>query len=369
MSMLPGMTTAVAERLLSALGTPEAVFDATEAELKAITPLPRGLASAQTRYTAMERAAGEVEFVSRKNIGTKWYRDAGYPERMLRAERAPVIIYTAGDTDLTGTRTVGIVGTRHATAYGTTFTDRLVADLAERVPDIVIVSGLAYGIDVAAHNASLRAHVPTVAVVGHGLDRIYPAAHRDTAGRMVRDGGMIVSDYPHNSMINAYNFLERNRLVAALCDALVVVESGEQGGAIATARLAAKCGVPVFALPGRVTDSYSEGCNQLLTKGIARCLRHADDLIGAMQWPVKASSADKPADVTASLTADERLLLHHILLTQGCDNDTLSAVTDMPASKVMTLMIGLEMRGIVTTAPGNRYEVIQTIDPSALLTE
>ena len=333
--------------------------------------LPRGMASAQTRYTAMERAKAEVEYIAKKNITVRWYRDESYPERLLKAERAPVIIYTTGDTELIGTHTVGIVGTRHATPYGTSFTERLVADLTEQVNDIVIVSGLAYGIDVAAHKASLNAHVPTIAVVGHGLDRIYPAVHRNIAGSMVREGGMIISDYPHNSAINAYNFLERNRLVAALSDAVVVAESGEQGGAIATARLAAKCGVPVFALPGRITDPYSEGCNRLLAKGIARAVRNAGDIIEAMKWPHKASvtnPADKKIDITASLSADERLLLHHIMLTQGCDNDTLSAVTDMAPAKVMTLMIGLEMRGIVMQGPGNRYEVIQTIDPSSLLT-
>ena len=368
--MLPGMDVRLADKLLSVFDSPLDVLQATEAEIKGATTVPRSLVSVQTRYSALENARSEVEFIIEKNITPRWYRDPDYPERLLRAEKAPVMTYTVGSTDLNSSRLVGIVGTRHATAYGNSFTERFVADLAERVDDIATVSGLAYGIDVAAHKASIAEGIPTVAIVGHGLNRIYPAVHRDVAGRMVRNGGMILTDYRHDAAISPYNFLARNRLVAALCDALVVVESGEQGGALATARLAAKCGTPVFALPGRVTDNYSIGCNKLLTNGIARCIQSADDLIKALGWPLKPSAtnqAESRADITSTLTDDERTLLHHIMLTRGCDNDTLSAVTGMPASKIMTIMIGLEMRGIVAMEPGNRNQVIQTIHPASLL--
>lgn len=370
LSMLPGMDVRLADKLLSVFDTPLDVLQATEAEIKGSTTVPRSLVSSQTRYQALENARKEVDFITEKNITPRWYRDSDYPERLLKAEKAPVMTYTVGGTDLNNTRMVGIVGTRHATAYGTNFTERLVTDLAECVDDIATVSGLAYGIDIAAHKASIAVAIPTIAVVGHGLNRIYPAVHRDIAGRMVRNGGMILTDYRHDAAISPYNFLARNRLVAALCDALVVVESGEQGGALATARLAAKCGTPVFALPGRVTDNYSIGCNKLLANGIARCIQSADDLIKTLGWPLKASAsnpAERRADIVSTLTDDERTLLRQIMLTQGCDNDTLSAATGMPASKVMTVMIGLEMRGIVAMEPGNRYQVIQTIDHASLL--
>lgn len=370
LSLLPGMNAQLASRLIEALGSPYDVLHATEAELNGVAPIPKGLSSPQVRYQAVESARKEAEFLEAKGVRARWYKDADYPVRLLNAERAPVIIYTLGDTDLNNLHMVGIVGTRHSTVYGNSFTEKLVAELGEKVVDAATVSGLAYGIDVAAHRASLANGVPTVAITGHGMTTIYPAAHRDTAGRMVRNGGMILTDYRHDASISGYNFLSRNRLIAALSDALVVVESGEHGGALATARLAAKCGTPVFAVPGRVSDTYSIGCNRLLSNGIARCLTCCDDLIRAMKWPVKETAADRSeaqADITTTLSRDERLLLHHIMTAQECDNDMLVAITGMSAAKVMTIMIGLEMRGIVAMEPGNRYRVIQTIDPAKLL--
>lgn len=370
LSMLPGMNVSLASRLIELLGSPSGVLQATESELKGIPSIPKGIISTQLRYQAMESSRQEVDFLKAKGVKAHWYQDRNYPERLLKAERAPVIVYTLGDTDLNNLHMVGIVGTRHSTVYGNSFTERLVADLAEKAVDVATVSGLAYGIDVAAHRASLANGIPTVAIVGHGMTTLYPAAHRETAGRMVRNGGMILTDYRHDASISGYNFLSRNRLIAALSDALIVVESGEHGGALATARLAVKCGTPVFAVPGRVSDNYSVGCNNLIANGIARCITSCDDLIKAMKWPVKETVADKTeaqADITSSLSREERLLLHHIMTARECDNDMLVAVTDMPASKVMTIMIGLEMKGIVAMEPGNRYRVIQTIDPARLL--
>lgn len=368
MSMLSGMDATVADRLLEALGTPEAVMSASEAELKAIGDIPKSIIPIQKRYQATERARAEMEFLNNTTIRPIWYRDEDFPRRLLNASRPPLVIYTLGNVDLNASRTVGIVGTRHATAYGNAVTEQLVNDLAARVDNIVTVSGLAYGIDVAAHRASLAAGIPTVGVLGHGLNRIYPAVHRDVAGRMVRQGGMLLSDYDHEANVNGYNFLARNRLIAALSDILVVVESGEQGGALATARLAAKCGSRVAAVPGRVTDVYSAGCNRLIATGQATAITSADDLIELMGWPRKNTQpATDKISVLPDLTSDERTLLHHIMTTPGCDNDMLASASGMSAARIMTVMIGLEMKNVVTLQPGNRYEVIQTIDPASLL--
>ena len=369
LSMLSGMDTALADRLTTALGSPEAVMTAPELELKALGDVPKAVVPIQKRYQATERARREVEFLKSTNIRPVWYRDKHYPTRLLNATRPPVMIYTLGDVDLNSSVTIGIVGTRHATAYGNTVTEQIVNDLASRIDNIVTVSGLAYGIDVAAHRASLAAGIPTVGVLGHGLNRIYPAVHRDTAGRMVRQGGMLLSDYDHEANVNGYNFLARNRLIAALSDVLVVVESGDQGGALATARLAAKCGSRVAAVPGRITDVYSVGCNQLIATGQATAITSADDIITLMGWQCKENkptAETKPA--TPDLTPDERALLHLIMTVPGCDNDMLASTSGMSAARIMTVMIGLEMKNVVTLQPGNRYEVIQTIDPASLLT-
>lgn len=366
LSLLPGMETGVCDRILDVYPDISDFLDSTETELKAHGCFPKGILDIQVRHEAKERAKREIEFLEKTSIQPLWYKDHDYPRNLLKATRAPVIVYTIGNTDLNNSRMIGIVGTRHATAYGNNFTEKLVEELKETVENTVIVSGLAYGIDIASHRAALKNDVPTLGIVGHGLDKIYPAVHRDTAARMVRRGGMILSDYPHESAINKYNFLARNRLIAAMSDALVVVESGERGGALATARLAAKAGTPVFALPGRITDTYSIGCNGLIAAGIARPINCADEIVKLLGWPVidRNHSRIDPLD---NLTDQERAILLSIMTIPQCDNDTLATTHSISPSAVMALMTGLEMRGIVTGIPGNRYEINLAIDPESLV--
>ncbi|MCM1450197.1 MAG: DNA-processing protein DprA [Clostridiales bacterium] len=374
-SLLPGATTRLADIVTDNLGDISGFFDITECEVKAIEGLPIRWAAMQERYKAVEKAKAELEFLNRNNeVKALWYTDEAFPSRLLDADRPPVLVYTLGKTQLNNSRTVGIVGTRHATSYGTSFTERLVEELKAKVPDIATVSGLAYGIDVAAHTASLKAGVPTVGIVAHGLTRVYPAVHRDIAARMVKNGGMLLSDYSHDTTALGPNFLARNRLIAALSDALIVVESGERGGAIATARLARKSNRKVLTVPGRTTDNYSRGCNAMLVNGTAQCIQCCDDLLKIMNWPTVSSSPgitpthEKP-DIVTTLTHEEKLLLYNVLTVENCDNDSLTAITGMTAPQVMTLMIGLEMRGIIASTPANRYQVLQTIDPIKLLTK
>lgn len=374
MAMLPGMDVPAAEALLAACGSEQAVFEATETELKGIKGIHKGVKSTQTRHTVLEKARREVDFITQRNVTVRWFKDTDvdaaerYPARLLRLDKAPVMIFSTGTCDLDKVHTVGIVGTRHATAYGTTFTERLVADLAERLEEPVIVSGLAYGIDIAAHRAALAADIPTVGVVAHGLSTIYPAVHRDTASRMVKRGGMVMTEYSSEAAVSRYNFLARNRLVAALSDALVVVESGEQGGALSTARHAAVAGVPVFALPGRVTDAYSRGCNALIASGIARPIDTADDIINQLGWLARRPKDDASVpSIEDTLTPEEKLTLRCMMLAPECDNDMLTASTGLAPSRLMTILIGLEMRGIIASLPGNRSRIVQTIDHTQLL--
>lgn len=365
LSMLPGMDTQVCDRILEAYPSPVDFLEGTQSELKARGCFPKGMLDSQVRHQAVERAKREIEFLEKTSIRVLWYQDRDYPRNILKASRAPIVIYTIGDTDLNNSRIVGIVGTRHATAYGNNFTEKLVKEIKETIENPVIISGLAYGIDIAAHRAALKNDIPTLGIVGHGLDKIYPAVHRDTAARMVRRGGMILSDYPHDAPVNKYNFLARNRLIAALSDALVVVESGERGGALATARLAVKSGTPVFALPGRITDTYSLGCNGLISDGIARPISCAENIVKQLGWPVmdRRFSRIDPLD---NLTTQEKAMLLSIMTIPQCDNDTLVATHGLTAATVMTLMIGLEMRGIVTAIPGNCYEINIAVDPETL---
>lgn len=359
LSFLPGINTDLAGILIDAFGSEQNIFDATETELKSIRGMTPNIASPQSRYKALEAARSETEYIRETSINVKWFQDADYPQRLLHSTSAPLIIYTVGECETTGRPTVSIVGTRHATPYGISFTEKLVADLAKAIPDIIIISGLAYGIDIAAHRAALTAGVSTIGIVAHGLATLYPAQHRQFASRMVNNNGAILTEYRHDVNALRGNFLARNRLIALMGDALVVAESAEQGGALSTVRHATRNSRPVFALPGRVTDNHSLGCNKLIADGTAQLISSAEDLISYMGWEtVLPEKHQEPSSFIEALTADEKAILHIIATDPTADNDLLATITSLPAHTIMSLMIGLEMKGIVTSTAGNRYQLL-----------
>ena len=365
LSLLPGVDIALATRLLDAFGSERDILEASEAELKAIPSLGKNIISAQTRYQAIMQGQQEAEYISGVNVVPLWFREDAYPATMASVGSSPVMLYAAGSCKLDSRPIVSIVGTRHATAYSVSFTERLVADLAEALPDVVIVSGLAYGIDVAAHRAALKAGVTTVGIVAHGLATLYPAQHRDVASRMVASGGTILTEYTHAVSPLRPNFLSRNRLIATLADAVVVVESAEKGGALSTVRHARHAGRPVFALPGRVTDVYSLGCNSLISSGAATLLSSADDIIAALGWQRAISRhSSESASPLDGLSDGELAILRVIAADPTADNDVISSVTAIPPHVLMAHMIGLEMKGLVTSVAGNRYQLLIPFDTS-----
>lgn len=366
MSMLPGMTRARAVSALDVVGSEEEMFDMPECQLQRLLPGMSQAVKAQTRYQAMEAARREVEFVARHGVECIYFTDTGYPSRLEVCSTAPAMFYALGKCDLNAAHTVSVVGTRQCTAYGASFTDEFVGTLADRVDNLVVISGLAYGIDVCAHRAAMAHGVPTVAVVGHGMSTIYPAAHRDIASRMVRGNGMLLTDYGHDAKVHRSNFLARNRIVAALSDVVAVIESGRHGGALATAALAAKYGRQVFALPGRVTDEHSEGCNRLIASGTGRILTGAGDMIEAMGW--ETVGADKtPLREIVELSADEEQALRCVAANPDYDTEAVAASLAIPIGKAMAVMIGLEMKDLVTAASNGRYMINKTNCPSGVL--
>lgn len=363
LSLLPGLNSSTADRISDAGMTEADVFSATEAELRSLPGFPRQAVSAQVRYKALDEGTKEEEYLQGKKIRALWYKEPGYPRRLLDSDAGPLLIYATGDCDLNSRPSVSIVGTRHATSYGTAVTERLVAELAEIRPDTVIVSGLAYGIDVAAHKAALRAGLTTVGVVAHGLATLYPAIHRDIAARMIEAGGAIMTEYTHEISPLRPNFLARNRLVALLGDALVVAESAERGGALSTARHARRAARQVFAAPGRLTDMYSAGCNDLIANGAARMLGSAAEMAEILGWQTTVPARqEEEADEMPDLTDDEVAILRVIQYDASADNDTISAATGLPAHIVMSTIIGLEMKEIIYSTSANRYQLNIAID-------
>ncbi|NCD69822.1 DNA-processing protein DprA [Mucilaginibacter agri] len=304
--------------------------------------------------SALERAQQEAEYVTKHNIDVIFYTDPRYPKRLKACNDAPVLLYARGDMDLNTQRVISVVGTRKATAYGKDLCRELVEELHSY--GALVVSGLAYGIDIAAHKECLKLNAPTVGVLGHGLDRLYPAAHRSIADKMMLNGGLL-SEYPSGTLPDRENFPARNRIVAGMADATIVVEAGIKGGALITAEIANSYNRDVFAFPGRVNDEFSEGCNYLIRHHKAGLLTNAADLAFTLGWEKGEQAIKKPNQLMMAmdLTADERQIMEVLGQSPSIAIDELTLKIGMPISLLSMNLLNLEMQGFIRSLPGKAY--------------
>lgn len=359
LSLIPGINITTAGQLLEKVdGDIRSLFECTEEHLRALMGGIRSRAfDAQRMQQYLQRARKEAEFVTCNGIEAVFFQDKDrYPTRLGACNDAPVVLYKLGSCDLDSAHMVAVVGTRHATAYGLDFTRKLVLGLADAIDSLVIVSGLAYGIDVASHRAAIEAGVPTVAVNAQPLNTIYPAVHREVAKKMVHSGGAMVSEYSTGSRVTKGNFLSRNRIIAGLCDAVVVVESDLRGGAMATARMGADYGRDIFSVPGRVGDKYSNGCNHLIATDIAHLITSADDIIDLMRWIPRAKEGTQQQFPLLS-PEDERLLDTIRAYPEFTVND-LAVKLNTSYTVLTEQLFKLEMENYVVARPGQRYQVV-----------
>lgn len=354
-SSLRGMTVTLARELLQLCGSEAQFFAMEERHLRQLTQSKAGIYSAEYRQRKLALAEAEELYIHANKVRPLYFTDHDYPANLLDCEDAPLMLYAIGSCNLNQARCLAIVGTRHATAYGQEFTRRLVDDLSRKVSNLVIVSGLAYGVDIAAHRAALAAGVPTVAVMATGSNSIYPADHRSTAIDMVRQGGMLLTEYGSEAAVHKGNFVARNRIVAGMCDCLLVVESAAKGGALITANLAVGYNRDVFALPGRVNDRYSDGCNRLIACGAAQLITGANDLCAAMRWPVIDAPSPSSPTLPMPLNNDEALIVNTLDKLDEASLSQLSAATGFAVSKLMSTLIDMEFRNLVISLPGARY--------------
>lgn len=357
--MLRGMTVEHGRQLLERIGGERAFFEADGRTLMSVAGMRSRIFEDDYRRQILDKARREADFVSSHNIGLTYWRDDSYPRRLMECVDAPLMLYGVGDCDLNRCKTVGVVGTRHATPYGIDFVNRLVQDLAAEVEgEVAVVSGLALGIDAAAHNASLKHGLRTVGVLGHGLNTIYPAEHRNMAAEMVKRGGGLLTEYGAGDAIHRGNFVARNRIVAGLCDCVVVAESAVKGGAMITARLAAGYDRDVLALPGRISDRYSAGCNELIATHVAAMVRDAGDLMNLMGW-TRRKPADEPQQLSlfAELGAEEQAVVDYLTQNDGAMLNAMSVALNMSAGRLMALLVDMEFRGYVMSYPGGRYRL------------
>lgn len=352
-----GMNRLLAETLVELTGDVSAFFTLSQRELTELTGWNSTLFSEVERGKALLSATNEISFIRKNNITPLFFTDTDYPQRLLECDDAPLMLYYKGNTSLQVPRVVSIVGTRHATPYGKNFVDTLVRDLADACPDTLIVSGLAYGVDVAAHRAALRYGLPTVGVLAHGLNTIYPAQHRNTAVEMLGNGGLL-TEYTSSQATHRGFFLARNRIVAGLADAVVVVESGIKGGSLFTATIAGDYHRDVFALPGRVGDISSMGCNNLIRQNKAALLTCADDLIEAMGWGNRREQPSQTmltVEREVDLTAEEQRIMQYLSLNGEGQINRMAVELDTPIATLSATLVELEFKGCVVAFPGGVY--------------
>lgn len=354
-----GLGAAAICTILRTVEAPEAIFENLDYLEEIIPNAGPELRAALSAPEPMERAKAEQEFVSEKGIRTVCLGDDDYPYRLSECEDAPPVIYTLGNLNLNSQHIVSIVGTRRATEYGKDLCNTLVADLARLLPDTLIVSGLAYGIDVCAHRAAVNNGLSTVGVLAHGLDRIYPSSHRNVAKEMLKNGGLL-TEYMSDTEPFKHHFLQRNRIVAGLADATVVIESPSHGGSLVTASIAQSYARDCFAFPGRVNDQFSIGCNELIARNSAALITSAHDLVEAMNWggAVKTSAVVEQ-ELFPQLSASEQHLLDLLRAhSEGLQVNQIVIALDVPVSKVMPVLFELEMKNLIRAVVGGCYRAV-----------
>ncbi len=359
LTMINGVGDVLARQLLQVCGDAEAVFAEKRQALEKIQGVGAVTAAAVKHPDVLRQAEKEWTFIEKNQIESYFLTDDNYPKRLRECADAPILFYFKGDTDLNATRIISVVGTRHATDYGREMTEELLRDLSISFPDLLVVSGLAYGIDVCAHRAALRHQLPTVAVLAHGLDRIYPPAHRSVAVEMLQRGGLL-SEFHSGTEPDRPNFVRRNRIVAGLADATVVVESAEKGGSLITADIAFSYGRDVFAFPGRVNDYRSKGCNALIRKNKAGLITSAAEMVSALCWDATKKATPAPIQTEMFFGEDERMGKVIALLREKGDLhiDQLAIAMGLSVRELSALLFEMEMNGWVKALPGNSYRVV-----------
>lgn len=360
LTQIVNIGTISAKYLYDTLGSATAVME-NRNNIKDVIPDATLLLSESLKKVddAFRIAESEIEFIEKKNVKALCMNDAGYPRRLRLCDDAPVILYYYGNVDLNVKHIVSMVGTRNCSQYGKELCNSFVADLKTLVPDAIIVSGLAYGIDIHSHRAALANDMNTIGVVAHGLEKIYPSVHRETASKMTTQGG-ILTEYIHNTKIEKSNFLKRNRIVAGMSDCTIVVESGSHGGSLVTANLANNYNRDVFAFPGRTSDENSAGCNKIIADNKAQLLMNAEEFVKYMGWgQPRPVQRDLFADAMPELSEDEQKIVNSL---KDVDDKSINFIvneTGLGYGLVSATIFELEQKGVVTTLGGARIKLLK----------
>lgn len=357
LTSIPNIGNVTAKKLIAYCGSSEQVFKDKKSLLEKVPGIGSVYAKSiiEHKTEALNIAEEELKYIQENEIVPLFYLNENYPKRLVHCEDGPILLYTKGNIDFNSQKVVSIVGTRKATEYGKEFCEKIVTDLAKHNP--LIISGLAYGIDVAAHKAAIKNKLSTVGVLAHGLDRLYPAQHKNVANQMLELGGL-ATDFKSKTNPDRENFPKRNRIVAGLSDLTIVVESSKKGGSLITAGLANGYNRDVFALPGKLTDSQSEGCNWLIKTNKAALIQSVKDIEYIMNWQAEEKPKILQTNLFVELSEEQKQLIAILQQKGKVSVDEISLLAKKPMSKTTSLLLELEFEGIVKSLPGKVYKLI-----------
>ena len=334
----------------------EEIFHAKKSFLEKIEGIGTVRAASITAFRDFSRAEHEIKFIEKYNITTLFLSDAQYPKRLLNCYDSPILLYYKGIAELNQSKIISVIGTRSNTDYGKQVTDKLIKEISEQ--GILVLSGLAFGIDAIAHKAALKNGLTTVGILGHGLDQIYPPEHLGLAKDILMQNGGLLTEFRSNSKPDKHNFPSRNRIVAGMSDAVIVVETGIKGGSLITAELANGYNKDVFAIPGKTTDIKSEGCNYLIKNNKASLISGGDDLLEMMNWKPQTKSAHKKQrELFLEFTADEKIVVDILQQQEIIQIDQLYFKSGLSSSAMAAALLMLEMNGVVDSLPGKVYKI------------
>ncbi|MCX6279120.1 MAG: DNA-processing protein DprA [Bacteroidetes bacterium] len=356
LTLIPGVGDILGRKLVLICGSAEAVFREPRRYLKKMPRIGDLLAQAVANKEILLRAEKEIAFVERYKISTRYFQDKDYPQRLKHCYDSPVLLFFKGTADLNAPRTIGIVGTRNATEYGKRVTHDLIAGLVHQ--QVLVVSGLAYGIDSCAHRVSIDQGLNTIGVLGHGLDTVYPWLNRTLAEKMLLQGGLL-TEFFSGTKPDRMNFPKRNRIIAGLCDALIVVEAGKKGGALITADIANSYNRDVFAIPGRINDPFSEGANYLIRTNRASLVQKAEDIEYLMGWKENFEGQKVvQRRIFLEMTPEEEKLVEFLQEHKQAGIDEICIQSGITMSKASSSLLNLEFEGIVKCLPGKVYTLL-----------
>ena len=358
LTLIPGIGNIITKTLLSYIGSAEGIFKSNKSKLTKVPGIGEKTASSILSFKNFKEAERIITDCEKHKIDLLFTTDDKFPKRLNECADSPILLFSKGNADLNNSKVLAIVGTRQSTSYGEAFIEKFLAELAPHNP--LIISGLAYGIDVIAHKAAIKNKLPTVGVMASGMDIIYPSTHRKYATKMLENGGLL-TEYTIGTQPDAHRFPARNRIIAGLADAIIVVEASEKGGALITAEIANNYNREVFALPGNITSNTSQGCNNLIKYHKAQILTSASDIEYYLNWEVgKVNKLPEEDDRKwlEKLNNEERNIVQTIIDTSNyIQIDELSWKTNIPLNFLATHLLNLEFNGIVKQMPGKFFKI------------